>query len=230
MEIAHQSLSLNPLNGGAAVDRTAELVDVKTAAVCKLAGYHFKLADDWHEKKAAYQLRAAVYDQELRWSRANDGMEADVFDEYACHYVVTSPFGEVVATLRVLDWNAPWMSTECYDGRFAGEASLFRTPLTQEVSRLCIAQPYRDRKIMAPFSVLDIVLKGILEVGCRDGKKYSYFVTRAAMERALAQRGFVVPNISPLHKMPDGCRIKSFVVDNRASTQNFALHSVTNER
>jgi len=192
-------------------------------AVLQFAGYHLKVAASWLEKKAAHQLRATIYDTELQWSHANNGMEADVFDQYAIHYVVVAPCGEVVATLRVLEWEAPWMATECFDGRFSGEAALFQTPLTQEVSRLCIAQSHRDKKIAGRYTVLDLVLKGLLAVGRLTGKRYSYFVTRAAMERALMRRGFVVPYASSVHKMPDGCRIKSFFVDNFKSDQCFTV-------
>lgn len=225
MGMVHQLLPTHERTGGSQVVNSTVASIPGGETVYQLAGYYLRVAASWQDKKAAHQLRAKIYDTELQWSQANSGMEADVFDQYACQYVVVTPTGEVVATLRVLNWRDPWMATECFDGRFADEAALFQTPLTQEVSRLCIAQSHRDKKIAGRYSVLDLVLKGLLAVGRRNNKRYSYFVTRAAMERALLQRDFVVQYASSLHKMPDGCHIKSFLVDNFDSDQRFALSS-----
>jgi len=227
MEMIHRASLAHEQRVGSQVVNAMAASTLEEKPVYELAGYYLKVATTWQEIKAAHQLRAKVYDTELQWSHANNGMEADVFDQYACHYVVIAPTGEVAATLRVLGWRDPWMAAECYDGRFVEEAILFQTPNTQEVSRLCIAQSHRDKKIAGRCSILDLVLEGLLAVGRRNHIRYSYFVTRAAMERVLMKRSFVVHHTSSVHKMPDGCRIKSFLVDNYDSHQRVKLQSST---
>ncbi len=223
MDMAYHLLPSNDHMEVSTVFSETDASVLEGEVIHQLAGYRLKMTESWPESKAAYQLRAKIYDSELSWSCANNGMEADVFDQYACSYVVVAPTDEVVATFRILSWQDPWMATECYEGRFAREAKLFQTPLTQEISRLCIAQTHRDNKILNGHSVLDLVLKGILNIGRRNGSRYSYFITRLAMKRALVRRGFVIPYSSSSNNMPDGCTITSLLVDNYESDVEFKL-------
>lgn len=183
----------------------------------KNAGWSCVTVTTWSEKKAVYRLRADVYDEELRWSNSNYGYEVDMFDEFAHHLVVKDSSGSVVATARIIDHNNPWMASECYDKLYASEALKYRNCAAVEVSRMCVVNTHRKKKVLSGLTIMDLLIVGILRFCMSHSRKLPYFVTRVGMERVLRMRGVKTMHKSRTQRMPDGCLITSFVVDNAIS-------------
>lgn len=192
-------------------------------SIDELDGWAVSIASGWEDRKKLHRLRAEVYDQELGWACANNGYEVDIYDAYSTHLIVKSPEGEIVATARVVDWQGPWMATECYSLLFFEESQRFKIPSVDEVSRLCVDSRYRCQQIRIGVTVMDLLLQGILTYGLSRGKQLSYFITRAGMEKVLRRRRFEVAHMSERFVMPDGCAIRSFLVVNQDSLERFRL-------
>ncbi len=187
----------------------------------RFRGYSFTPVIEGSDRIDAFRLRAEIYDDEFGWARASGNIEQDEFDNYSTHYVVKSPGGETVATIRTIDHCFAWMADNCFGGVFAQSTVGIRDASTIEASRLCIRKEYRSSSIGSGVSVLDFLLAGLLFHNNLRGIENTYIITFATMYRMLARRGLDIRCCSETITMADGCRLRAFVINNRASLRTF---------
>lgn len=107
-------------------------------------GYTHSVArsEAWLEQ--AYQLRAEIFCNELKWvGTANQTRETDYFDNHAAHIGVLSCSAELIAYLRVHPPRAPWMADSIFSDYFPTKEPI-RQQDTCEVSRLTVRNGYRS--------------------------------------------------------------------------------------
>ncbi len=187
----------------------------------RFRGFTFAPVVEGMDRMETFRLRAEIYADEFGWADSSGEIEHDRFDNFSTHYVVKSPAGESIATIRTTDHQFSWMAEECFDGVFRDSTAALKDPLTNEASRLCVRKRYRSARIGADLSVLDFLLAGLLFYNNLRGVENTCIVTFAAMGRVLARRGMAVENVSEVITMADGCRLRAFLISNRASLRSF---------
>ncbi|HHS83894.1 MAG TPA: GNAT family N-acetyltransferase [Gammaproteobacteria bacterium] len=187
----------------------------------EFCGYSFTPVIEGIDRVNTFKLRAEIYDNEFGWANSSGNVEQDEFDNFSTHYVVKNPDGETIATIRTTDHSFNWMAEKCFDGLFLGSAKSVKDAYTNEASRLCIKKKYRNSKITDNVSVLDFLLAGLLFYNNLRGVENTYIITFAIMYKMLARRGMVIDSNSETITMADGCKLRAFIINNRASLHTF---------
>jgi N-acyl-L-homoserine lactone synthetase len=161
----------------------------------------------------AQALRAEVFCRELQWvGSSSDAIERDSFDDHCTVIAVLGPDSEVVATVRLVPAERPWMFDEVFRELLPDPAALHRTN-SVEASRLAVARPARRLRLSGGRTVADLLFKATY-LFCRErGVRWVYMLTSDAVGRRFTTAGLPCAPIAAPTRMPDGVVAVPLVLD-----------------
>lgn len=176
-------------------------------------GYRITWRPDARMLREALALRADVFCRELRWvGRPSDRLERDAFDAHATSIVVLDAASAVVATVRLIDGNRPWM----LDGPFRGllpEHVAPRRAGAMEASRLAVSRDARAIRLRSGRRVAELLFKAAWIVSRLNGVGRLYLVASRAVSRRLTSAGLPCVPLAPPTRMPDGVDAVPILLD-----------------
>jgi predicted GNAT family N-acyltransferase len=142
----------------------------------------------------AFEVRRRVYIEEYGFDLGGRGPKDDI-DDRAQHLLVTAEGGEPVASLRLVDAADRPFEIE----RFVDiNSHIVNCVRPAEVTRMCIAQPYR--RITHASFVHVVLLRALLEKARELGISHIVASTRAELSRFYAYSMFeTVPDVTYRH-------------------------------
>lgn len=167
-------------------------------------GFRVTWAPSAAELSGAHALRAEVFCRELGWvgSPSHD-LERDAFDAHCTSIVVVSPDDEVVATIRLVPGDQPWMFDEVFSALVPDPAALLRTGAV-EASRLAVARDARRVRLRSGRRLADLLFKAAY-VFCREEAiRHVYMLTSDTVGRRLTTTGIPCVPLAAPTQMPDG--------------------------
>ncbi len=167
-------------------------------------GFRVTWAATPKERAEAHALRADVFCRELRWvGSRSDVVEVDEFDPHAVPIVVTAPGGGVVATIRLVPSDRPWMFDEIFRGLLPDASALCRTG-SMEISRLAVAPTARRVRLSNGRTLADLLFKAAFNVCRLRAVRWVYMVTSDIVGRRLMRGGLPCAPLAEGTRMPDG--------------------------
>jgi N-acyl-L-homoserine lactone synthetase len=167
-------------------------------------GYRVSWAPTPKERAEAHALRADVFCRELQWvGTRSDVVEVDDFDPHAVPIVVTAPGGEVVATIRLVPSDRPWMFDDVFRALLPDPAALRRAG-SVEISRLAVAPAARRVRLSSGRTLADLLFKAAFNVCRSRDVRWVYMVTSDVVGRRLMRGGLPCDPIAAGTRMPDG--------------------------
>jgi N-acyl-L-homoserine lactone synthetase len=165
------------------------------------------------ELVAAHALRADVFCRELAWvgSRSVE-LEKDDFDAHCTTVVVVEPDGEVVATVRLVPGDRPWMFDEIFRFLLREPDALHRAGGV-EASRLAVARKSRAVRLGNGRRLAELLFKATYLLCRQRGDQYVYMVTSDVVGRRFTTAGLPCSALAPGTRMPDGVLAVPLVLD-----------------
>jgi acyl homoserine lactone synthase len=165
-------------------------------------GYCVRTIGDEKELKQAYRLRHRVFREELGWLRASPaGLDIDKYDDWATSLgIFSSQCGShLVATLRLLPPDKPFMLEEEFSELLPLGASLRKECDTTEISRFATLQSSGATEAHT-LSVL--LYKAWYQWSVLNSVRYVYLEVEARYARKLRMMGFTTCQLGPSRKLP----------------------------
>lgn len=160
-----------------------------------------------------YELRHQVFAEELKWVDTNtDQQEVDQFDLSSSH-IVASMEGSVKGYMRITPENNRWLLTEVFPFLIENYEEHQFLDNSVEVTRLAVDQAFRGNKEHNNFSMLDMLIKGLLQYSLKSECKHWYIVVSEQVFRLLNKKGLNCVPLGPVVKMPDGVRTLAARID-----------------
>lgn len=161
-----------------------------------------------HEKMQGHRLRHRIFCDELGWVRGNgDALETDAYDKKAVCFGVCSGTGNMIAFLRLLLPEGPFMLEREFRSLVEPGFLIKKGPDTAEVSRLCIAPEARTERLGTAknsYPVSLLLYKGVYQ-WCRGmGIRTLYMVVEYKIYRLLRAQNFPCVAVGAPSVMPDG--------------------------
>jgi N-acyl-L-homoserine lactone synthetase len=176
-----------------------------------------KIIYDKIEKFQAHCLRYEVFCQELKWTPENqEMMERDEYDESAIFLGVFKKQERLVAYLRLLLPDKPFMLEKVFSMLVEADHVIRHLDDTAEVSRLCVTSDAKHDIIHCGFGVNSITLllyKGVYHWCLSNAIRYIYLVVEPKLLRLLKIKGYPCRSIGPSKIMPDGVSAVAAMMD-----------------
>jgi len=176
-----------------------------------------KTIRDEMEKRQAYYLRYEIFSQRLKWTKGNqEMMERDEYDESAIFLGVFKKQERLVAYLRLLLPDKPFMLEKVFSMLVGTDHVIRHLDDTAEVSRLCVASGAKHDIIHCGFGVNSITLllyKGVYHCCLSNAIRYIYLVVEPKLLRLLKIKGYPCRSIGPSKIMPDGVSAVAAMMD-----------------
>lgn len=167
-------------------------------------GFRVTWAPDAAELSGAHALRAEVFCRELGWvGTPSHDLERDAFDAHCTSIVVVSPEDEVVATIRLVPGERPWMFDEVFRALVPDPAALRRTG-SAEASRLAVARGARRVRLSSGRRLADLLFKASYVYCRQEAIRHVYMLTSDTVGRRLTTTGIPCVPIAAPTLMPDG--------------------------
>lgn len=218
-ETLQDNHSQKPVPNHSNAARTSARHDVLAtpAATFDLQGYQvFTQCKHPNLKRDLFKLRYDVYYRELGWVECDTDQEIDKYDDYSSHLAVQTPEGQVVGTIRFTHSRYDWMIEDCFPFTVDGDLQSIRQPGYYEASRLAIDPAYRNARFENGFTVMDMLLAGVLYQCQQQGMETLVIVTTKQMAAILKRRRWHLQALGELVTMPD-CVIGGWSIDIAAS-------------
>lgn len=142
----------------------------------------------------AYRLRHRVFCEELGWlDHAADGLESDVYDRNAVFFGVLDEAGCLLAFLRLLLPDGPFMLEHEFRSLIGADGRLKKGRDTAEVSRLCIVPEKRNYRGQGNFEIHSLSLflyQGVYRWCLSHGIRRLYLVIEYRFFRLLRSQKF----------------------------------------
>jgi N-acyl-L-homoserine lactone synthetase len=177
-------------------------------------GFRISWSPSRPELASAHALRADVFCRELAWvgSRSVE-LERDAFDEHCSTMVVTEPDRhEVLATVRLVPGDRPWMFDGPFQALVADPRALQRTR-AMEASRLAVAKAARTVRLPGGRRLAELVFKATYLFCRQRGDRYVYMVTSDVVGRRFTTAGLPCSAVCDGTRMPDGVLAVPLVLD-----------------
>lgn len=178
-----------------------------------LGSLQLQLQPNDHQLAECQRLRERVFAHELGWvAPSGDGRELDSFDKGSLHVAVLLHW-QVVGYLRVTPVASPWMLDHCFTFLLDSTRDSARPRDSLEVSRLAVEPAYRGRTDRQGFSVLDWLIRGLVEHAGRLGCRYWYVVLARPVYQLLQAKGMDCQLLGDTRRMPDGVETLAARID-----------------
>jgi N-acyl-L-homoserine lactone synthetase len=176
-------------------------------------GFRVTWAPTRAELVGAHSLRADVFCRELRWvGSSSDDLERDRFDDHCTTIVVIDPRSEVVATVRLVAAERPWMFDEVFRPLIPDDRALHRAG-SVEASRLAVARTARRVRLSNGRRLADLLFKSTYLLCGQAGVRYAYMVTSDTVARRFTTAGLPCALLASPTRMPDGVMAVPLVLD-----------------
>ena len=176
-------------------------------------GYDMSVAAVHSLQEECYKLRHDVFYDELGWVHENrDRLEIDQFDSFSKNVVISNK-GRVNAYLRITPADKPWLLKESFSFLIDEEANQNFYESSIEVTRFAIDAESRNRKLSGRYTILDLMIKGLIKLSVENQVKHWYVVLTKEVSILFRRRGL---NCHPLGKtvvMPDGVKTLAARID-----------------
>lgn len=180
-------------------------------------GFLIKELTSDDEKKQAYQLRHDIFCKELKWVPESEiALETDAFDEDAVFLGVLNGYNQLIAFIRIIKPEKPFMLEEVFSFLVSPEHKIRKENDTAELSRLCIIPEARNHGAQGNFNtgmISMLLYKGIYRWCRSKGIKYLYYEVDYKFYKLLCQQGFLCEVIGTPHIMPDGVLATAAILD-----------------
>lgn len=180
-------------------------------------GFVVKNIVDQGEKRSAYQLRHAIFCNELQWVlQSENNMESDEYDSNAVSFGVFDQDQRLVSYLRLIMPYQKFMIEKEFLSLVDPGHRIRKEPDTAEISRLCVAPHVRNDHADGNFGVHKISLalfKGVYQWCMLNGIRFLYAVTELKVYRLYCLKGFPYRLIGKPVKMPDGVVVVAVILD-----------------
>lgn len=159
------------------------------------------------------RLRERVFAHELGWvPPSGDGRERDKFDQGSLHVAILQHW-QIIGYLRVTPANRAWMLDRCFAFLLDTTSKMTRPMDSLEVSRLAVDPAYRGKIDRLGFSVLDWLIRGLVEHAKRLECRYWYVVLARPVYLLLQAKGLDCQLLGEVRKMPDGVETLAARID-----------------
>ena len=180
-------------------------------------GYISKNITELSDIDQSYRLRHQIFCQELGWvPETPDEKEIDEYDLYAIPFGVFDKDNRLMAYLRLIISDRPFMLEDIFSSLVSPEHKLRKDRSTAEVSRVCVAKEARRDGISGNFgyhSVVVFLMKAVYQWCKINNIRYFYAVTEHSVFRLSCAKGFPYKLIGEPKKMPDGVVAVAILMD-----------------
>ncbi|VAX33407.1 hypothetical protein MNBD_NITROSPIRAE03-927 [hydrothermal vent metagenome] len=169
------------------------------------------------EEIQAYHLRYRIFCRELRWvSEKEVLLEIDDYDNYAVFFGVLDRENRLLAYLRLIMPEKPFMIEKEFLPLVGPEHKIKRESNRAEISRLCVAPEARNAKVAGnsgTYGISTFLFKGVYHWCIKNGIRYLYAVAEEKVYRLFCAKGFPYRLIGCPKTMPDGVTAMAVIMD-----------------
>jgi N-acyl-L-homoserine lactone synthetase len=180
-------------------------------------GYVVKTIVEEDDLVKAYRLRHSVFAEELRWvPEASNELEIDEYDAHAVHFGVFDAQERLVAYVRLLTADHPFMLEREFRCVLGQDRSIRKNADTAELTRFCVDATARAQMIvteMGVFGVFMLLFKGVYDWCLQQGIGIIYGVTEKVIHKLLTIKGYPYRMIGMPKHMPDGVVALAVILD-----------------
>lgn len=165
-------------------------------------GCTLRLIETAFDRAQVYRLRHEVFYERLRWVPSSPlGLEVDAYDAWALALGVFTEDGSLIATVRILLPDHPFMLETDFAGLVGPEHRIRKAPDTIEISRLAVSAVNHQEGRSSRRTAM-LLYKGVYQWSLANEVRYVYMEVEPRYQRALSLAGFPCAPIGPTRRLP----------------------------